>query len=76
MPASKIIVSHNGGRPAKNIKVKLGFHGIARGMSHSAYTNSNGVAIIEHSGRGRADVYISGKKNHTFTAPGTTAVTI
>lgn len=76
MPASRIIVSYTAGGAAKRVRVVLGFHGLLRGMSKTCYTNSQGVAVIEHSGKGRADVYVGGKKYHSFLTPGTTAVTI
>ena len=76
MAASKIIVQHRDGSPARRVRVRLGFDGLARGMSGDAYTNDRGEAIIDHSGSGRATVYVSGRDVGKMQTPGTTVVTV
>ena len=75
MPMSTICVYYPDGSNASSCRVRLGFHGFLSGMSKDAYTNSYGEANIEHSSKGKADIYVQGKKCGTFRAPGRTTVT-
>jgi len=76
MNHSKIHVSYGDGSKPKGTKVVIGFTGPLGGMSKPAYTDQYGVAIVEHSSTGNADVYVSGNKVGSFHAPGETAVFI
>jgi len=70
MPTSKITVYRNG-NPAKNIKVTLEYSGFSQnGFTSPEYTNSNGVAFIEHSSTGNATVYINGQSKGSLNTPG------
>jgi len=70
MPTSKITVYKNR-KPAKNVRVTLEFTGFTNmGFTRATYTNSDGVAFVEHSSSGRANVYIDGKRMGTIRAPG------
>lgn len=70
MPTSKITVYRNN-RPASNIRVRLEYTGFTQlGFTDSFYTNSNGVAFIQHSSTGDANVYIDGKKKGRLNTPG------
>ncbi|MCC7086471.1 MAG: hypothetical protein IT427_15835 [Pirellulales bacterium] len=76
MNYSKIHVQYRDGSKPKGIKVVLGFSGLLGGMTKPAYTDSQGTALVEHASKGRADVYVSGKKCGSLSAPGETAVFI
>lgn len=71
---SKIHVQHQSGTKATGKRVSLDFHygGITKGF----YTDRKGVALIEHSSRGKATIYVSGSNKGTFNAPGETVVFI
>jgi hypothetical protein len=70
---SEIIVQYGDGSKPKGTKVVLGFSG---GMSKASYTDHQGVAIVEHASTGHADVYVSGSKVGSLSAPGRKAVFI
>lgn len=76
MHHSKIYVEYGDGSKPKGAKVVLGFRGMLGGMTKAAYTDSHGVAIVEHSSTGQADVYVGGKKLGSLHAPGETVVFI
>lgn len=70
MNTSKITVYRNQ-KPAKNVRVRLGFSGIVNlGFSKDFYTDSNGVAYVEHSATGNAEVYLDGKEVGRLYTPG------
>ena len=73
MNHSKIYVQYSDGSKPKGAKVVLGFSG---GMTKPAYTDSQGIAVVEHASTGRADVYVSGSKVGSLQSPGETAVFI
>lgn len=73
MNHSKINVQYRDGSKPKGVKVVLGFSG---GMTKPAYTDSQGVAVVDHSSTGRADVYVSGSKVGSLQVPGETVVFI
>ena len=73
---SKIYVSYGDGSKPKGTKVVLGFTSIIGGMTKPAYTDSSGLALVEHSSTGNADVYVSGTKVGSLHAPGETVVFI
>ena len=74
---SVVYVQYKSGSKASGIKVQLGFSGLlSGGMTSSYYTDSSGRAIVEHSSRGTATVYVKGSKRGTFQAPGETVVFI
>lgn len=59
------------GRWAEGVKVVLGWDGITSlGMSKPVYTSANGMAVIEHSSTGRAEVYIGGSFVGKMDTPG------
>ena len=76
MNHSKIHVQYRDGSKPKGVRVVLGFTSALGGMTKEAYTDSYGTAILQHSGSGRADVYVSGRKCGSFQAPGETVVFI
>ena len=76
MNYSKIQVSYRDGSKPKGAKVVLGFTAGLGGMTKLAYTDDYGVALVEHSSVGNAEVYVSGNKVGSFHAPGETAVFI
>jgi hypothetical protein len=62
---------------AAGVKVSLGFDGImSLGFTRDVYTDSNGVAVVEHSGTGNCTVYVNGSRKDDFYAPGSITVTI
>lgn len=76
MHVSKIHVSYRDGSKPKGTKVVLGFTSMLGGMTKPAYTDAYGIALVEHSSTGNADVYVSGTKVGSLHAPGDTAVFI
>ncbi len=70
---SKIYVSYKDGSKPQNKKVVIG---LPSGMSKPAFTDRDGVVIVEHESIGGATVYIDGKNVGTFSVPGETAVFI
>ncbi len=68
---STIYVSYRDGSKPHGKKVVIGFSGLTGGMSEPAYTDRDGVAIVEHASVGRATVYVDGKDYGSFHAPGT-----
>jgi len=74
MNHTKVYVQYRDGSKPKGAKVVLGF--VSGGMSKPAFTDRYGVAIVEHSGTGRADVYVNGKKSGSLAAPGETTAFI
>lgn len=73
MSSSTIHVQYRDGSTPTGARVVLGF---SSGMTQAGFTDRHGVATVEHSSTGRADVYVSGRKYHSFHAPGHTTVTI
>lgn len=70
MPTSKITVYRNN-RPAGNVKVTLEYTGFTQmGFTKAHYTNSDGIAFVQHSSTGNANVYIDGRKKGTLYTPG------
>ena len=62
------------GKPVKGQAVSLSFlHG---GVTKKVFTNKSGLAIIEHSKVGSADIIIKGKKVFRTHAPTSISVTI
>lgn len=73
MHRSTVQVQYRDGSKSTGTRVVLGFSG---GMTRNAFTDSRGVATIEHASQGRADIYVSGTKYGSFSAPGRASVTI
>ena len=73
MNRSVVYIQYKDGSKPKGNKVVFGF---SAGMTKPAYTDRDGMALVEHSSTGRATVYVSGRKKGTFRAPGTFAVTL
>ena len=73
MPVSTVHVQYRDGSPARKVRVVLGF---STGMTREAFTDDRGEATVDHASTGNASVYVSGKKYHSFHAPGRTAVTV
>jgi len=70
MATTRIQVYRNG-NPASNIKVSLEFTGFTNmGFTKSFYTNNDGVAYVEHSSTGVANVYLNGSKKGSLKTPG------
>jgi hypothetical protein len=76
MHHSIIHVLYRDGSKPSGVKVVLGFTGMLGGMSKPAYTDSRGVAVVEHASTGDADIYVSGNKVGSLRAPGESAVFI
>ena len=54
------IVDEDSGRPAKGVRVALGFDGFFRGVTRDEWTDSNGEAHFDaEPGRGR--VFVNGR---------------
>ena len=70
---SKIHVQYKDGSKPSGAKVSLGF---STGVSEAAYTDSNGTAVVGHSSRGSAKVFVKGMNVGTLSAPGETVVFI
>lgn len=71
--ATSIVKVYNNkyGKWEANAKVVLGWNGIASvGHSRPVYTNSQGIATIEHSSSGKAEVYVNGKLMGHMKTPG------
>lgn len=70
MPKSKITVYRNG-QPVYNVKVTLEYTGMTQaGFTSPAYTNSSGVAMVNHSSTGKANVWVNGSKKGSMNTPG------
>jgi hypothetical protein len=72
---SRIYVEYqrDGSKP-KGARVVLSFRGFFGGVTKAAYTDRDGVCIVEHAMVGTADVIVSGKTCGSFRAPGETVV--
>lgn len=73
MPSSRITVRWKDGSAATSARVVLGFSG---GMTKPAFTDRNGVAVVEHRSTGSADIYVRGSKVGSLRTPGSASVTI
>lgn len=76
---TKIVIYKNGDRVGSGYKVSLRFVGglLPGYWSDNFYTDSDGVAYIEHNGEGSVEVYVNGDwSNHRTKgkAPGTITV--
>jgi hypothetical protein len=72
MALSTIAVYYPDGSPVSHTKVVLGFRS---GMSRPGFTDHRGMATVEHASRGKATIYVSGRRCGSFHAPGKTSVT-
>jgi hypothetical protein len=66
MAESVVVVQRNGGGYVEGARVRLGF---SNGVSESAYTDSNGEAVIRHSTTGEATVYVDGADRGLMHTP-------
>jgi len=67
---TKIVVQRTGSGAVKGIIVRLGFESfLGGGMTPEIRTDANGVAIISHTSKGTATLYVDGKKLHKITTP-------
>ena len=58
-------------RPAKNVGVSLEYTGISsQAMTRTFITNPEGVAYVEHSSSGEANVYLNGSLKGNMRTPG------
>lgn len=73
MTQSVIHVQSRTGVPIKGKRVTLGF---SSGLTKPAFTNANGDAVIGHSSSGNAIIYVDGKNQGTFHAPGRYPITL
>ncbi|MBX3451336.1 MAG: hypothetical protein KF777_17340 [Planctomycetaceae bacterium] len=76
MNYSRIHVQYRDGSKPKGTRVVLSFRGCFGGVTKAGYTDTYGVALVEHASTGEADVIVSGKTRGSFRAPGETAVFI
>lgn len=53
------VIKQNTGRPAKNVRVAVEFHGWTRGFSDTKHTDANGEVHISND-NGDATVYLNG----------------
>lgn len=71
------VYNRSKGRWESNARVVLEWNGIANlGQTPSHYTDSNGQAVINHASSGMAAVYVNGKQESKFSAPGSHTVEI
>ncbi len=70
---SSVFVYYGDGKPYSGVRVALGF--TRGGFTKEVYTDSNGMANIDHASSGEATVYVRGNSCGTFYAPGRTSVT-
>lgn len=73
---SKIHVQYGDGSKPRGARVVLGFTSLLGGMTSAVYTDDRGTAIVGHSSKGQADVYVGGVKCGSLHAPGETVVFI
>lgn len=73
---SKIHVQYGDGSKPRGARVVLGFTSLLGGMTSAVYTDDHGTAIVGHSSKGQADVYVGGTKCGSLQAPGETVVFI
>ncbi len=73
---STIYVSYRDGSKPNGKKVVMGFSGLTGGMSKPAYTDRDGRAVVKHASTGRATVFVNGKDQGSFNAPGTFSVVL
>lgn len=67
---SKITVYRNS-KPVSGIRVTLEYTGWSQsGFTSPAFTDSNGVAIIEHASTGPANIWIDGARKGQMNTPG------
>lgn len=60
----------NGSKP-KGQRVVLSIAGVlSGGMTKAVYSNSDGVAVIQHSSKGKAELYVNRKSHGTMRVPG------
>lgn len=75
MPYSKVVVQYQSGSAASGISVVLSFSGLG-GVTKKVFTDSKGIAVVEHSSSGQAKVIVDGSTKGTMRAPGETVVFI
>ncbi len=69
MLISQIKVYKNN-KPLKGVSVSLEFTGFTQmGFTKRFLTNNEGIAYVEHSSRGRANVYINGSNVGSIYTP-------
>jgi len=78
MPTSIIkVYNESRGKWESRAKVVLGWNGfINLGMSKPVYTDSSGIAEVNHSSTGEATIYINGKNVGKMKTPGSKTVTL
>ena len=72
MPQSTIQVRKNG-KPVGGARVVLSLSG---GQTHSAHTDSDGYAKVNHESTGEATIFVDGSEIRKMRAPGDASVTI
>jgi hypothetical protein len=72
MPQSTIQVRKHG-KPVSGARVVLSFSG---GQTHSAYTDSDGYAKVNHDSTGEATIFVDGSDERKMRAPGSATVSI
>lgn len=78
MPTS-IVKVYNGKRGQWEVRAKvvLGWDGFLNlGMSKTVYTDSNGVAEVNHASKGEATIYVNGKTVGKMKTPGSKTITV
>lgn len=78
MPTSIIkVYNRSRGKWESNAKVVLEWNGFANlGQTPPQYTDSNGQVAINHASSGMATVYVNGRQQSKFNAPGSHTVEI
>ena len=81
MPTTTIKCVRSNGKPAKGVKVTIGFefsdHPLSSGLTDSEFTDADGEAEIRHSNSGKAYVYLDGdKQDSAVTVPGRFSFTV
>jgi hypothetical protein len=81
MPTTTIKCVRSNGKPAKGVRVTIGFdfsdHPLSSGFTGSEYTDSDGLAKIDHSNTGKAYVYLNGdKQDRPINVPGSFSFTL
>ena len=68
---TRVTIKHSDGGAATRVKVSMKIQGILTGgWCKDAYTDSHGVAVIEHSSEGTGEIYVNGRCIGKLRVPG------
>ena len=77
MAVTTIRVQYRNGKPAAGYRVSLTFTSMLGGVTTPVSTDSRGMAQIQHSSAGSADVHVQGTTRlHNVHCPGEYSVTM